>query len=57
MGACMNAYELADELQKLDAKLHLIDLFKSADMLRQQADKIKELEKQLDEFTWYWAIK
>jgi hypothetical protein len=53
----MNAYELADELQKLDAKLHLIDLFKSADMLRQQADKIKELEKQLDEFTWYWAIK
>ena len=41
----MNAYELADELQKLDAKLHLIDLFKSAVMLRQQADRIAELEK------------
>jgi len=40
----MNAYELADELQKLDAKLHLIDLFKSAVMLRQQADRIAELE-------------
>ncbi len=53
----MNAYELADKLQELDAKLHLIVLFKSAEMLRQQADKIKELEKKLDEFTWYWAIK
>ncbi len=41
----MNAYELADELQELDAKLHLIDLFKSAVMLRQQADRIAELEK------------
>ena len=40
----MNAYELADELQKLDAKLHLIDLFKSAVMLRQQADRIAHLE-------------
>ena len=42
----MNAYELADELQELDAKLHLIVLFKSAEMLRQQADRIAELEKQ-----------
>ena len=41
----MNAYELADELQELDAKLHLIVLFKSAEMLRQQADRIAELEK------------
>ena len=40
----MNAYELADELQELDAKLHLINLFKSAEMLRQQADRIAELE-------------
>ena len=43
----MNAYELADKLQEIDAKLHLIDLFKSADMLRQQADRIAELEKEL----------
>ena len=57
MGFSMNAHELADKLQELDAKLHLIVLFKSAEMLRQQADKIKELEKKLDEFTWYWAIK
>ena len=42
----MNAYELADELQELDSKLHLINLFKSADMLRQQADRIAELEKE-----------
>ena len=41
----MNAYELADELQELDSRLHLIDLFKSANMLRQQADRIAELEK------------
>jgi hypothetical protein len=41
----MNAYEMADELQELDSKLHLINLFKSANMLRQQADRIAELEK------------
>ena len=41
----MNTYELADKLQELDAKLHLIVLFKSAVMLRQQADRIAELEK------------
>ena len=46
----MNAYELADELQKLDAKLHLIDLFKSAVMLRQQADRIAELEQNLSAY-------
>ena len=43
----MNAYELADELQELDSKLHLINLFKSANMLRQQADRIAELEDRL----------
>ncbi len=43
----MNSYELADELQELDAKLHLIVLFKSAEMLRQQADRIAELEKEV----------
>ena len=31
----MNANELADKLQELDSKLHLIELFKSATMLRQ----------------------
>jgi len=41
----MNAYELADELQELDAKLHLIVLFKSAEMLRQQADEIVVLKR------------
>ena len=41
----MNAYELADELQELDSKLHLINLFKSANMLRQQADRIADYEK------------
>ena len=45
----MTAYELADELQELDAKLHLIVLFKSAEMLRQQADRIAELEKILEQ--------
>ena len=42
----MDAYKLADELQELDSKLHLINLFKSANMLRQQADRIAELEKE-----------
>jgi len=32
----MNANELANELQELDSKLHLINLFKAATMLRQQ---------------------
>ena len=48
----MNAYELADKLQELDAKLHLIVLFKSAQMLRQQADRIAELEKQGEPVAW-----
>ncbi len=40
----MDAYELADELQELDSKLHLINLFKSANMLRKQAERILELD-------------
>ena len=39
----MTANELADELQELDLKLHLINLFKAATMLRQQAKEIEEL--------------
>jgi len=41
----MNAYELADKLQELDSKLHLIELFKSANMLRQQQAEIEALKK------------
>ena len=44
----MNANELADKLQELDSKLHLIELFKSATMLRQQQALIKQLEKTQD---------
>ena len=40
----MNANELADKLQELDSKLHLIELFKSATMLRQQQAEIAELK-------------
>jgi hypothetical protein len=40
----MTANELADELQELDSKLHLINLFKAATMLRQQEDRINVLE-------------
>ena len=43
----MNAYELADELQELDSKLHLIELFKAATMLRQQQAEIEALKKEL----------
>jgi hypothetical protein len=39
----MNANELADKLQELDSKLHLIELFKSATMLRQQQAEIERL--------------
>ena len=46
----MNAYELAEKLEYdyWHAKAN-ITMFKSADMLRQQADRIAELEKQLEE--------
>ena len=40
----MNANELADKLQELDSKLHLIELFKSATMLRQQKNEIEDLK-------------
>ena len=40
----MTANELADKLQELDSKLHLIELFKSATMLRQQQAEIEELK-------------
>ena len=40
----MNANELADKLQELDSKLHLIELFKSATMLRQQQNEIEDLK-------------
>ena len=53
----MNAYELADELQELDAKLHLIVLFKSAEMLRQQADRIAELENKSKPVAWMEYIQ
>ena len=43
----MTANELADKLQELDSKLHLIELFKSATMLRQQAKEIEELKEDL----------
>ena len=41
----MTANELADKLQELDSKLHLIELFKAAKMLRQQQAEIEELRK------------
>ena len=40
----MTANELADKLQELDSKLHLIELFKSATMLRQQQAEIEALK-------------
>jgi len=40
----MNANELADELQELDSKLHLINLFKAATMLRDQQAEIEVLK-------------
>ena len=46
----MNANELADKLQELDSKLHLIELFKSATMLRQQQAEIDRLNYDLDGF-------
>ena len=42
----MNAYELADYLQK--AFYADEDIEKAANMLRQQADRIAELEKQVE---------
>ena len=56
----MTANELADELQELDSKLHLIELFKAATMLRQQQAEIEALK--LRELTdeeiesAYWSL-
>ena len=47
----MNANELADKLQELDSKLHLINLFKAATMLRQQQAEIEALKIKAHE--WY----
>lgn len=47
----MNAYELADELEGfnfLDGDIPLAPYQKQADMLREQADRIVELEKALN---------
>ena len=47
----MNAIELADKLQELDSKLHLIELFKLATMLRQQSEEIERLKAELEDCT------
>ena len=44
----MTANELADELQELDSKLHLIELFKAATMLRQQQAEIEALNQRIE---------
>ena len=44
----MTANELADKLQELDSKLHLIELFKAATMLRKQQAEIEKLKLQLE---------
>lgn len=48
----MNANELADKLQELDSKLHLIELFKSATMLRQQQAEIEALKMEIHSLTY-----
>ena len=45
----MTANELANKLQELDSKLHLIELFKAATMLRQQAEEIERLKSELED--------
>ena len=44
----MTANELADKLQELDSKLHLIELFEAATMLRQQQAEIESLKQIID---------
>ena len=49
----MNAYELADKLEwHWDNDCRSPAVSKSADMLRQQADRISELEKQRKPVAW-----
>jgi hypothetical protein len=49
-GLEMNAYELADKLEAIDTTD--TDMLNSANMLRQQADRIAELEKQSEPVTY-----
>jgi len=46
----MNAYELADELKRCidDGSTDLVCVYGAVNMLRQQADRIAELEKEAD---------
>ena len=50
----MNAYELADKLQmdKAKALVYVDTVVQSAEMLRQQADRIAELEKRGKPVAW-----
>ena len=50
----MNAYELADELAEciIDGSTDLVCVAQGANMLRQQADRIAELEKQGKPVAW-----
>ena len=48
----MNAYELADELLRDNTQLTV----KAAYMLRQQADRIAELEKELKHYKMAWNM-
>ena len=52
----MNAYELADELEnKINLSENLF-VFDAANMLRQQADRIAELEKELKHYKMAWNM-
>ena len=53
----MTANELADELQELDSKLHLIELFKAATILRQQQAEIEKLGSELDRIVELYTDK
>jgi len=53
----MTANELADKLQELDSKLHLIELFKAATMLRQQQAEIEKLGSELDRIVELYTDK
>ena len=53
----MTANKLADELQELDSKLHLIELFKAATMLRDQQAEIEKLGSELDRIVELYTDK
>ena len=50
----MNAYELADELKRCidDGSTDLVCVCGAVNMIRQQADRIVELEKEVKELTF-----